>query len=359
MIVELLGELQGGVAGGDEATTCGSNNSAVDTSITALLSVNHLNASGSTVVFSPRKRPFMTQCAIMQRITAESDANSIGKNEMNQPLGDMMREVAGQVGYVVRNMCVAVVVAGFSLMLSRVTRSFIQSRATFRELPIVGQTLTLNTISVVIGIAACTAILGLWGATWSAIAAGIGLSTLAIALGMQDVLKSIAGGAVIILERPFDIGDRIRIKDLTGEVVDVHVRHIVLRMDDGHIAMAPNGLLFTEPFENFSRTGDFAYAIIVGNIEHAPHEARNRINEVLAEIPHLHQTPEVILQLDLRRAVPWPLRQASSKDSWPPSGRRHRAVISWNSATEESAISEMVEKLRTLFPGSDVTVRRR
>ncbi len=278
---------------------------------------------------------------------------------MNESFGAMMQDVAREVSLVGRNMALAVVVVGLTIMMSRMVRGFIQHRSAFRELPIVGQTLVLNAISVFIGIAACTAILGLWGVTWSAIAAGIGLSTLAIALGLQDVLKSFAGGIVIILERPFEIGDRIRIKDLTGEVVDVHVRHIVLRMDDGHIAMAPNGLLFTEPYENFSRTGDFAYSVIVSNIACPAHEAKERINQALAGITDLHQTPEVFMQWDLRRAVPWPLRHAEAAEGQKRPGHRQRAIISWNSETEETAISEMVQKLQAQFPEAGISARRR
>ena len=278
---------------------------------------------------------------------------------MDESFTDMMQGIVREVSVVARNMVVAVVVAGVAIMMSRMVRGFIQRRPTFRELPVVGQTLALNAISFFIGIVACTAILGLWGATWSAIAAGIGLSTLAIALGLQDVLKSIAGGVVIILERPFEIGDRIRIKDLTGEVVDVHVRHIVLRMDDGHLAMAPNGLLFTEPYENFSRTGDFDYAIVVSNIACTPHEAKERINLVLANIANLHQTPEVLMQLDLRRAVPWPVRHTRATNGQPRLVHRQRAVITWNSETDESVISDMVQKLQAQFPEAEMSVRRR
>lgn len=278
---------------------------------------------------------------------------------MDESFTAMMQDIVREVSIVARNMVIAVVVAGVAIMMSRMVRGFIQRRATFRELPVVGQTLALNAISFFIGIVACTAILGLWGATWSAIAAGIGLSTLAIALGLQDVLKSIAGGVVIILERPFEIGDRIRIKDLTGEVVDVHVRHIVLRMDDGHLAMAPNGLLFTEPYENFSRTGDFDYAIVVSNIACTPHEAKERIHLVLANIANLHQTPEVLMQLDLRRAVPWPVRHRRAANGQPRPVHRQRAVITWNSETDESVISNMVQKLQAQFPEAEMSVRRR
>lgn len=278
---------------------------------------------------------------------------------MNETTAIMIQEITREVTIVARNMAIAVFVVIAAIMMSRMVRRFIQRRASFRELPVVGQTLTLNSISFFIGIVACTAILGLWGATWSAIAAGIGLSTLAIALGLQDVLKSIAGGVVIILERPFEIGDRIRIKDLTGEVVDVHVRHIVLRMDDGHIAMAPNGLLFSEPFENFSRTEGYAYAIVVSNIQQPAHEAKERIHRTLNATPDLRHQPDVLMQWDLRRAFPWSLRQAAATQGQPHSGQTQRALISWNSETEETAISVLVQQLQAQFPEAEIMVRRR
>lgn len=278
---------------------------------------------------------------------------------MNASFGAVMQSIVREVSFVARNAAIAVLVVLAAILLSRIVRGFIQSRSAFRELPVLAQTLALNAISFFIGIFACTAILGLWGATWSAIAAGIGLSTLAIALGLQDVLKSFAGGVVIVLERPFEIGDRIRIKDLTGEVLDIHLRHIVIRMDDGHIAMAPNGLLFSEPFENYSRTHGFAYAVIVTNIAQPAPEAKERIHQALSEIANEHHTPEVLMQWDQRRVVPWPLWHTVTTGSRPRSGRRQRAVISWNSQTKDTALSELTQKLQAQFPEAEISVRRR
>jgi hypothetical protein len=81
---------------------------------------------------------------------------------MNASLGAMMQDIVREVSSVARNMAIAIVVVGLSIMMSRMLRGFVQRRTTFRELPIVGQTLMLNSISFFIGILACTAILGLW-----------------------------------------------------------------------------------------------------------------------------------------------------------------------------------------------------
>lgn len=267
----------------------------------------------------------------------------------------MLTEVAREIGVIARGLVIAAVVLGLAILLTRLLRSLVQRRPTFGDVPVIGQTLILNAISFVIGLIACTTVLVLWGVTWSTIAAGIGLSTLAIALGMQDVLKSLAGGVVILLERPFQIGDRIRIKDLTGDVVDVRARHIVLRMDDGHVAMAPNGLLFNETYENLSRSEGYAYAVVVSNISGSPAAARDRVRAALSSVPDLHAA-QVALMPDLRRAIPW---MRGPQPVGAPGRQRQRAIISWNSATEETALAELARQLQVQFPDAEIIVRQR
>ena len=156
-----------------------------------------------------------------------------------------------------------------------------------------------------------------------------------------------------------NIGDRIRIKDLTGEVVDFHVRHIELRMDDNHIATVPNGLLFSEPFENFSRTEGYEYSVVIADIAQPGQAAKEEILQALAAVPDIHQDPDILVLWDLRRVFPWSHPPQTPADGPPRRGHRQRAVISWRSKTQETAISDLVQELRQRFPQGEVTVHRR
>jgi small-conductance mechanosensitive channel len=255
-----------------------------------------------------------------------------------------------------------VVIVAFAL--NRILRTWLQRRHAFMELPAYGQTLILNSITSTLVLITGSVVLALWGVTWSAIAAGIGLSTLAIALGLQDVLKSIAGGIVIMLERPFDIGDRIRIKDLEGEVIDMRVRSVVLRMDDNHIAQVPNGLLFSETFENLSRTAAFSYAIVLSGIDDHPQTAREAIREALESVTEFAHAPDIVIQPDLRRRGQWSLSaKAAGEQHRETNGRPRRtwrrAVVSWQSDSEESSLAQVVECLTRRYPGAQIEIRRR
>lgn len=74
----------------------------------------------------------------------------------------------------------------------------------------------------------------------------LGALSLAITFAIQDVLKNLVAGLYLLWERPFLIGDRIKVKDVTGAVDDIQIRTTVLRAANGQLIVVPNAVLFTE-----------------------------------------------------------------------------------------------------------------
>lgn len=92
---------------------------------------------------------------------------------------------------------------------------------------------------------------GIWtltvlGFDLTAIAASLGLVTLALTIALQDVFRNIFAGLYLLLERPYQLGQRIKVKDVEGIVEQIRLRVTVLRKDDGALAFVPNGILFAE-----------------------------------------------------------------------------------------------------------------
>lgn len=67
-----------------------------------------------------------------------------------------------------------------------------------------------------------------------------GLSTLAIGLAFQDLLRNILSGILLLVERPFVIGDVITIDAITGSVQTIELRTTCIRLADGRLAVLPN-----------------------------------------------------------------------------------------------------------------------
>ncbi|MER3398104.1 MAG: hypothetical protein C4315_03520 [Chloroflexota bacterium] len=101
-------------------------------------------------------------------------------------------------------------------------------------------------IQVGIWVVAGLVILGIWGIELGALAAGVGLFSLAISIALQDVLRNWVVGLYLLIERPFKIGDRVALKDSLGVIEDVQLRVTRIRADDGRLIYIPNLTVFNE-----------------------------------------------------------------------------------------------------------------
>lgn len=79
----------------------------------------------------------------------------------------------------------------------------------------------------------------------SALVTTLGIGSLAIALAAQAALSDAISGFVIMVERPFRIGDRIELLDLGtwGDVVDVGLRSSRIRTLDNRMVIVPNSVI--------------------------------------------------------------------------------------------------------------------
>jgi len=96
--------------------------------------------------------------------------------------------------------------------------------------------------------------LAIAGANLTALVASVGLVTVAIAVGLQDVVGNAAAGILLLLEHPFTAGDLIATKDAEGTVEDVRIQTTRLRAPDGQLVVVPNKLLTTSALTNATAT---------------------------------------------------------------------------------------------------------
>jgi small-conductance mechanosensitive channel len=70
--------------------------------------------------------------------------------------------------------------------------------------------------------------------------AALGSAALAIGLGLQDLIKNLIGGMVIVVDRPFQIGDRVKLAEAYGEVKQIGLRSTKVYTDTGMLVTIPN-----------------------------------------------------------------------------------------------------------------------
>ncbi len=92
--------------------------------------------------------------------------------------------------------------------------------------------------------------LGFIGIDTAAIGSVIGAAGIAVGLAIQGSLSNLAGGIVIILMRPFRIGDYIIAQGVEGTVEDIRIFHTILVTFDKKVIYLPNGVLANDKITN-------------------------------------------------------------------------------------------------------------
>lgn len=92
----------------------------------------------------------------------------------------------------------------------------------------------------------------------------IGAAGLAIGLALQGSLANFAGGVLIMLFRPFHIGDWIEAQGVSGSVDSIQIFHTVLKTADNKVVVVPNGSLSNGHITNYSREPKRRIDIAVG-----------------------------------------------------------------------------------------------
>ena len=121
--------------------------------------------------------------------------------------------------------------------------------------------------------------------------AGLGIGGLAFALAAQDTIANIFGGIVILVEKPFTIGDWILSKDVEGMVEDITFRSTKVRTFAQALVTVPNSALAKQAITNWTRMGRRRISFTLGV---AKNTSRQEMKQILDKIRDMLSThPEV------------------------------------------------------------------
>ena len=98
----------------------------------------------------------------------------------------------------------------------------------------------------------------------SSILAGLGLGGLAFALAAQDTVKNFFGSLTVVLDRPFDVGDWVKIDDVEGTIMEVGFRSTRVRTFQNSVVSLPNAKLLTAVVDNFGAREFRRYSTRIG-----------------------------------------------------------------------------------------------
>ncbi len=106
--------------------------------------------------------------------------------------------------------------------------------------------LLARTSSITLMIFGFVTALGTLGINVSALVAGLGLTGFALGFALKDTISNLLSGVLILLYRPFEKGNRIKILGYEGMVISIDLRYTELN-SKGNKVLIPNSKLFTNP----------------------------------------------------------------------------------------------------------------
>jgi len=110
-----------------------------------------------------------------------------------------------------------------------------------------------KSLKVTIGIIGSVWVIQLLGYSVSSLVAGLGIGGLAIALALQDTLANFFGSVFIFLDRPFAVGDWIKMDGVDGVVEDIGFRSTRVRTWPATLVSIPNKTVAAATIDNWSR----------------------------------------------------------------------------------------------------------
>lgn len=144
----------------------------------------------------------------------------------------------------------------------------------------------LNFISIGLYVLLVVTVIAIMGVPMASVVAVIASAGVAIGLALQGSLSNLAGGIMILVFRPFKLGDFIDADGFSGSVTDIGIFYTTLTTGDKKSITIPNGTLMNDKVINYSvhdvRRLDFTFSVAYGSDV-------NRVKAILLEEAEKHE----------------------------------------------------------------------
>lgn len=155
-----------------------------------------------------------------------------------------------------------------------------------------------NLISVILNFILIILIISILGINTSSLVALLASAGLAVGMALSGTLQNFAGGVIIIMFRPFKVGDFISAQGQEGVVKEIQIFNTIILTPDNKVIHLPNGILSTGIMTIFTkeetRRVDWTYSISYGDDYD---KAKSVLRRLCYEDPRILKQPEVFVEI--------------------------------------------------------------
>ena len=153
-------------------------------------------------------------------------------------------------------------------------------------------------ISVLLNFILIIIIISVLGINTSSMVALLASAGLAVGMALSGTLQNFAGGVIIMLFRPFKVGDYISAQGQEGVVKEIQIFNTIIQTLDNKVVTIPNGILSTGIMTNFAkeetRRVDWSFSISYGDDYD---KAKTVLKRLCDEDERILKQPEVFVEI--------------------------------------------------------------
>lgn len=161
-----------------------------------------------------------------------------------------------------------------------------------------------------------------WGHEIEGAIAALGVTSIVVGLALQEPLGNLFSGLVLLMERPFEVGETIEVGNVSGVVKEVNWRSAHIEAFGGAIQVVPNSRLNKESILNFSRPERNRMELIDIRFSYQdpPYKVRDALLKLMLETEGVLNTPKPLVatvgyeEFSIKYRM---IYRTSEKDRWP------------------------------------------
>src|SRR4030095_10372938 len=153
----------------------------------------------------------------------------------------------------------------------------------------------LRLVLVAIGLAIVYSFV--WGRELGGAIATLGVTSIVVGLALQEPLGNLFSGLVLLMERPFEVGETIEVGTVAGTVKEGNWRSAHIETLGGAIQVVPNSTLNKETILNLSRPRPIRMELIDVAFSHQdpPYKVHQALMELLLQTEGIVKKPKTIV----------------------------------------------------------------
>ncbi len=185
-------------------------------------------------------------------------AISDGKTEL------IIEKLIDQCINVGKNILAAILVYIVGRFLISLLKRMMTSMMERRKVEATIQSFLHSVVNILLNILLIIAVIGALGVNTTSFAALLASAGVAIGMALSGNLQNFAGGLIVLLFKPYKVGDWIEAQGVSGTVSEIQIMHTLLTTIDNKVVYVPNGAMSSGTIINYSRKDTRRIEWIVG-----------------------------------------------------------------------------------------------